>query len=625
MKISLCMIVKNEAENLPRCLRSVEGIVDEIVVVDTGSVDGTPEVAARLGARVHRRHWNNDFAEARNASLDLATGDWVLYLDADEELIDGEALRSVSEDNEGYFLTIINFTGDELNSTGTVAAPSMRFFKNKREYRFACAIHEQIAAAVCKGGPVGWCKAKIHHYGYLHGAVASKDKVRRNLEILKRLAKEDPNDSFTRFNLGVEYMRLSRWEDALKEFKAAFPLLPAGLHTAYAPLMFKLMVLCLKELGRYSEALAILRDTEPAYPDYTDFTFVRGTVMLAAGCFSEAAEAFKECLEKGESGQQHITDVGVGGYRAYLGLGEALWKSGDLEGAAKAFLEAAKDESGNPAAICFLAELYLDAGIRPESVVQVLEGVVKNEAAKRALAGTFLKKRCPGAVLAMKGAVPLVRARAFWQKGEPEKTLAELAGQESAEAAWFRGVCLAVLSKKGDALKEFRKVRESLPGHADAGERFAAGKPLQGADPGALADLANLLLEGGIAREEVMSVLDPVAAGDIYRRAGMAAEAAGCYARALAGGKDLSPEALDFMAKAAKKTGFTEEALALALAAWKKAPSPARCARAVALLIETDDVRSAESVLKKGVLMYPYAEVLVKAEKALKLRKEMVS
>jgi len=85
-KLSLSMIVKNEARDLARCLESVKPVVSEIVVVDTGSTDETPQIAAGLGARVISTPWTNDFSAARNIGLDAATGDWLLLLDADEEL-----------------------------------------------------------------------------------------------------------------------------------------------------------------------------------------------------------------------------------------------------------------------------------------------------------------------------------------------------------------------------------------------------------------------------------------------------------------------------------------------------------------------------------------------------------
>lgn len=112
-RISLCMIVKNEAHNLQRCLASVAGAVDETIVIDTGSTDATCEIARAFGARVRTFPWNDNFSDARNASLELATGDWVLVLDADEALAEEskEVLRRLTavDGVEGYFIKIINY------------------------------------------------------------------------------------------------------------------------------------------------------------------------------------------------------------------------------------------------------------------------------------------------------------------------------------------------------------------------------------------------------------------------------------------------------------------------------------------------------------------------------------
>jgi glycosyltransferase involved in cell wall biosynthesis len=84
--LSLCMIVKNEEDNLERCLESVREVVDEMVIVDTGSTDGTVAVAEKFGARVFHHPWQGSFSEARNHALGFAVGDWILQMDGDEEL-----------------------------------------------------------------------------------------------------------------------------------------------------------------------------------------------------------------------------------------------------------------------------------------------------------------------------------------------------------------------------------------------------------------------------------------------------------------------------------------------------------------------------------------------------------
>ena len=102
------MIVKNEADNLPRCLNSVANIVDEIIIVDTGSTDKTVEIAERYNARVYHHPWENSFSKARNYSLKYATCDWILYLDADEELSKEDAPR-LKEIVKGNNYTVISF------------------------------------------------------------------------------------------------------------------------------------------------------------------------------------------------------------------------------------------------------------------------------------------------------------------------------------------------------------------------------------------------------------------------------------------------------------------------------------------------------------------------------------
>ncbi|MBS4022802.1 MAG: glycosyltransferase family 2 protein [Dethiobacter sp.] len=176
-RLSLCMIVKDEAENLPRCLESARDTVDEIIVVDTGSTDNTPEIALRYGARVFHYTWQGDFAAARNYSLDQATGEWILCLDADEELRkgDGVKLRSLLNISgvEGYCFPVVNFYGRHQGfdyMTDLVC----RLFRNRRSYRFQRAIHEQVVdliAAFAGEASLKTADVQIRHYGYLHSAM----------------------------------------------------------------------------------------------------------------------------------------------------------------------------------------------------------------------------------------------------------------------------------------------------------------------------------------------------------------------------------------------------------------------------------------------------------------------
>jgi tetratricopeptide (TPR) repeat protein len=170
LTLSLCMIVRDEEEMLPRSLAAVRDAVDEIIVVDTGSTDRTIEIAQSFGAAVIEREWTGSFADARNVSFDAATGDWVMWLDADEVLVadDARRLRAILGRTwrEAFYLVETNFTG-ELRDGTAVVHNALRVFRNRPEYRFEGRIHEQIAHKLPTGQPerIEITDVRVEHYG----------------------------------------------------------------------------------------------------------------------------------------------------------------------------------------------------------------------------------------------------------------------------------------------------------------------------------------------------------------------------------------------------------------------------------------------------------------------------
>src|SRR5471030_2615411 len=137
-QVSLCMIVKDEEEYLPRCLYSINDIVDEIIIVDTGSSDKTVEIAKSYGAKVYYFKWNSNFSEARNESLKYATKDWILILDADDELrteYKGNLrllLNMQLDKNAIYFFETLNYYGDIVDDSCITINLNPRMFKNNQ-------------------------------------------------------------------------------------------------------------------------------------------------------------------------------------------------------------------------------------------------------------------------------------------------------------------------------------------------------------------------------------------------------------------------------------------------------------------------------------------------------------
>jgi glycosyltransferase involved in cell wall biosynthesis len=323
--VSLCMIAKDEEANLPRCLESVKGVVDEIILVDTGSSDRTKEIAEAYGCMVGGFLWDGNFARARNVGLGHATGDWVLVLDADEELGAGkEQLRDLletSSDAEAYFLPIINYAGAGDQQVRTSV---LRLFRNRPEYRFEGAIHEQVLPTIQKrGGAIGLAPVTIEHYGYLDAEIERQGKVKRNLAIALAEVEKRPEDTLALYGLGMEYLRSEEYEMALQAFKRSMEHLP-GQNVQYASRLMLDIALCLYMTDRSGLALDFLRDAQGIYPDYTDLDHLRGHVHLSRGEYTKAEDAFRECLRKGESPAHHISDVGVGSHLAQRGLDMAL-------------------------------------------------------------------------------------------------------------------------------------------------------------------------------------------------------------------------------------------------------------------------------------------------------------
>jgi tetratricopeptide (TPR) repeat protein len=341
--LSAVLIVRNEAKHIADCIRSIQPVCDEVIVVDTGSTDDTMAIAKSLGARVSTFEWRDDFSAARNYALSLARGTWCFWIDADERLDAGSygAVLSalVRPHFGGFTLEIVNYLEDDTRVGQLVHRPC-RIFRNLPDVRFEGRIHEQITPSLSRIGlPVALLEARLLHYGYRREEVEAKQKHDRTLALVQAALQENPNDSFQQFNLANAYYCANRFAEAATWFEKMAETIPTdaayGQHAFHCwalslvqlerwqeairvcdraqrqgfggPLVEYARALALYHLGQLDEALGCveraksltLKPEETGNRDVVAYKldFLRGQVLAATGRADEAAETYRKVLQ----------------------------------------------------------------------------------------------------------------------------------------------------------------------------------------------------------------------------------------------------------------------------------------------------------------------------------------
>ncbi|HYA17020.1 MAG TPA: glycosyltransferase [Bryobacteraceae bacterium] len=271
MNLALCMIVRNEEAVLARCLRSVRELAPEIVIVDTGSTDGTPRIAAEHGAKFASFSFERvDFAAARNRSLELAASPWILVLDADELLYPGSApliQELISRnDNAGYYFERLNFRPE---GQPPATDHAIRLFPNNPAYRYRGRVHETVDDSIlAAGGRLLRTPIRVAH----EFAADPEARRRRNLlyiGILQEELAEDPENHSRLIFLAAEYHQLGMFHEAAGIAERIARLRPddpeAQLHSGIYQLLYRVD----RERARAAFELAL--KLRPGYPEAVSF------------------------------------------------------------------------------------------------------------------------------------------------------------------------------------------------------------------------------------------------------------------------------------------------------------------------------------------------------------------
>ncbi|MFF2092479.1 glycosyltransferase [Paenibacillus sp. NPDC058174] len=361
LPISLCMIVKDEEELLAQCLRSCLPYVSEMIVVDTGSVDGTAAIAASFGVKLIQREWIDDFAVVRNAALTHATQPWLLVLDADETLepLPMEQWYGLLEDETkmGYYVQLVSSVDsaaiDELQdgapATTTVKDLVCRLFRNDPRIRFAGAIHEESVSAIEKAfgaEAIGVAPIVVLHEGYREERLRKRGKRERNARIIEAALAENPGDPMLRYARGTEFFTYGDWENAAAWLEP----LAAELsqHNGYASDVLLKLSHALRASGRLQDAE---RWAEQGwrlfgFADFPDLHEAHAAALLEQDRPEEAIQAYSRALAVGSAPVYYTSAPGAGTYRTLCSAGFAAERQYRWREAAVYYKEALRIHPG---------------------------------------------------------------------------------------------------------------------------------------------------------------------------------------------------------------------------------------------------------------------------------------
>ncbi len=324
--ISVCIITKNEAKNLDKCLAALSKHPFELIVVDTGSTDGSVQIAKQYTSHVHAYSWTDDFSAARNYAADLASHNTILYVDTDEFLtdIDWDGLQSLLVQNEKGLgaITLNNYFKDDNGETGCQVCQLNRIY-NRKYYHFEKAVHETLVPRVSTTPSVYDAPVIMDHVGYLNSPEKLAEKSKRDMALLQTEIEADPDNPYNYFQMGQSYMLMRDSANALLWFRKAMERGPdPGAD-------YTLVLLCnyagiLLDHNLVEEAANVL-PFHDSFSDTRDFLCLAGRIYLRMG---QPLKALPEFVQALSAPKYSLEDSRIPHY--YIGLIYEMFGKSDI-------------------------------------------------------------------------------------------------------------------------------------------------------------------------------------------------------------------------------------------------------------------------------------------------------
>ncbi len=490
--ISLCMIAKNEERVIRDCLESARPFFKEILFLDTGSTDRTPEIAAECGALVSKTEWPDSFAKARTESMKGASGKWIMWIDADDTVPSAcgeEIFRAVAHAPEDIIGFVVPVRFVEEQGFGT-EVDHVKIFRNYPGLEWEGRIHEQILPSLRRvaaehgqpEGKIARLNAYVLHSGYDTSDAGQARKRERDEKLLKLDLEERPNHPFVLFNLGMTAHYTHDHEAAIEWFERCIQhSTEAESHVRKA---YALWGASLRLLGRGQEARRVLLEGLEKVQGDPEIQFHLAQIAFSEGELDYSAKLYEEVLNADISGYFTSIDPAILGYKTRHNLALVDLSRGDYE-AARGHWIAALEGSGRPEIASTLFDTAMDRK-DVETGKQMLSWTLQRSGFSEAWAAMA----CRLAVFAgLDPAVYLrqaveddprnmgvrkVLATELLNSGRREEAVLHLDFLQAcgvAEGAYFLGLLAEEAGDSGRALAWLERALELNPGHADTAER----------------------------------------------------------------------------------------------------------------------------------------------------------
>jgi len=361
--LSLCMIVRNEETYLKACLESVATIVDEIIIVDTGSTDESIEIAKNFAARIVVYPWDNNFAAARNEGLRHAHGRWVLYLDADERLLPGSVpeLQRIIRRKDCLYVNLLIENVQPDGKTVQITR-GHRLFRNVPGVCFSGRIHEQVSPFFAQvDGKELFSSIKIKHLGYAKSTLEMQKKYARNAALLKLQLAEDPENAYCHYTYAQNLILTGWYEESLPHLQRALIKsdlpddLRCSVYNNYADVYF--------HLQDYSKAI------DYAYQSIEQNPHQNLAYLLLYKLYGELGdrrqqiaclEQVRQLMEMKKTCYNDISaETSVHPFFLYLNLGKLYFADSDFESAKICLNRASQQQPENKEVLTYLADCFI--------------------------------------------------------------------------------------------------------------------------------------------------------------------------------------------------------------------------------------------------------------------------